>query len=348
MKEAARLYPRSREEAKRRDNQFNLTERVHEAEFINLKSSLQPAHKFEVTLEDNDFTEEKFQVYSNYQQKVHKDAPKDISRSSFKNFLCNSPLKRETLVSDDGRKRRLGSYHQCYRLDGKLVAVGVLDLLPQCVSSVYFLYDESIYKHVPGKLGALYEITLALEEGYRWWYPGFYIHSCAKMRYKMDYQPQYILDPESLEWDLMDQEVLNLLDKKPFVSLSQERKGATSTDVISTVHASETDNGEMSEKAPDESDGDQEEDEGNMWLFDSGMPGIPKFADLATLDMDHIPLKAVPHGPLFETSDLVSWAKYGADEWPSLKAGVAELVAAIGPDLVESICLDFVPASKRS
>jgi arginine-tRNA-protein transferase len=34
---------------------------------------------------------------------------------------------------------KLGSYHQCYRLDGKLVAVAVLDLLPHAVSSVYLL-----------------------------------------------------------------------------------------------------------------------------------------------------------------------------------------------------------------
>ncbi len=40
----------------------------------------------------------------------------------------------------DGRERKIGSYHQCYRLDGKLVALGVLDLLPEVVSSVYLLY----------------------------------------------------------------------------------------------------------------------------------------------------------------------------------------------------------------
>ncbi len=38
-----------------------------------------------------------------------------------------------------GKKRRIGSYHQCYRLDEKLIALGVLDLLPEVVSSVYLL-----------------------------------------------------------------------------------------------------------------------------------------------------------------------------------------------------------------
>ena len=60
--------------------------------------------------------------------------------------------------------RKLGSYHQCYRLDGELVAVGVLDLLPHCVSAVYFMYHESVAQHNFGKLGALREIALAREE----------------------------------------------------------------------------------------------------------------------------------------------------------------------------------------
>lgn len=55
----------------------------------------------------------------------------------FKRFLC-SGLTQQTLKIDD-KVLKLGSYHQCYRLDGQLVAVGVLDLLPHAVSSVYLL-----------------------------------------------------------------------------------------------------------------------------------------------------------------------------------------------------------------
>ena len=34
-----------------------------------------------------------------------------------------------------------GSYHQLYRLNGELIAFAVLDILPGCVSSVYFVWD---------------------------------------------------------------------------------------------------------------------------------------------------------------------------------------------------------------
>lgn len=342
-KEASRLYPRSRDEAKKRDNHFDLVERIHEAEDANVQKPPEAAHKLVVTLEHDDFTEEKFAIYENYQRVVHKDSPSEISKSGFKRFLCSSPLRRETMVVPDGRERRLGSYHQCYRLDGKLVAIGVLDLLPECVSSVYFLYHESIHQHAPGKLGALYEIALAIEEGYGWWYPGFYIHSCPKMRYKIDYSPQFVLDPESLTWDPLDRGMLDLLDKKPFVSLSLEKKHAIESDgekpsvlneEVKTSDSTET-------KGPDSPGSGKEED--SDWLFTSGMPGIPPIASAATWDMDHIALKIAPGGPLYETSDLVSWDERGVKEHPGLKAAVAELVAATGPDLMDRICVDFAP-----
>lgn len=167
-KEAARLHPRSREQARKRDTEFDLVERIHECESLLLERPPEPAHTFSVTLEPDDFTEEKFLVYENYQQIVHQEPPSSISRDGFKRFLCTSPLRRGKYTAPDGRERQVGSFHQCYRLDGKLVAIGVLDLLPDCVSGVYFLYHESIHRFSPGKLGALREIALAIEEGYRY------------------------------------------------------------------------------------------------------------------------------------------------------------------------------------
>ncbi|VDP85930.1 unnamed protein product [Echinostoma caproni] len=42
----------------------------------------------------------------------------------------------------DGTGPEFGSYHQQYWLDGReLIAIGVIDLLPQCLSSVYLIYD---------------------------------------------------------------------------------------------------------------------------------------------------------------------------------------------------------------
>ena len=45
-----------------------------------------------------------------------------------------------------------GAYHQLYRLDGELIAMGVIDILPNCVSSVYFVYDKKWEKFSLGKV----------------------------------------------------------------------------------------------------------------------------------------------------------------------------------------------------
>lgn len=343
IKESATLHPRSKAEVKKRDNEYVLADRIHEAEYDRLATPPEPAHKLVVTLEEDNFTEEKFAVYSNYQQVVHKDPPEDRTRRGFKRFLCSSPLRREKYVGPDGRVRQLGSYHQCYRLDGKLVAIGVLDLLPDCVSSVYFLYDESIHMHYPGKLGALHEISLAHEKGYRWWYAGFYIHSCPKMRYKIDYAPQNVLDPVSLKWNPLDEEMLALLDQKPFVSLflEQQRKSKTGEPLSEGL--------DSVSKRPitmkKESDNEESEDDSDTSLFLSRMPGIAPLAEMKWVNLDNIAIKVSLTGPLYTTSALVAWERTRVDQWPGIKAAVAELVAALGIDCVDVLCVDLTRAS---
>jgi arginyl-tRNA---protein transferase len=72
------------------------------------------------------------------------------------------------------------------------------------------------------------------------------------------------------------------------------------------------------------------------------MPGIATLEELEKIELDHIVLKASVLGPLRETSDLVSWDTGTISQWPGIKASVAELVAALGTDCVDVLCLDFV------
>ena len=76
-----------------------------------------------------------------------------------------------------------------------------------CLQS--FRYHENVNDWNFGKLSALREIAMAVEDGYRYYYMGkevllscspafdfsigYYIHSCIKMRYKASFRPQYVL-----------------------------------------------------------------------------------------------------------------------------------------------------------
>ncbi|KAH8899598.1 hypothetical protein GQ53DRAFT_317700 [Thozetella sp. PMI_491] len=341
MQDVARLYPLSREQARKRDNDFDLVERMHEAESTALRTPPEPAHQLTVTLEPDAFTEEKYTVFENYQRIVHQEPPDKISRSGFKRFLCDSPVQRRTEVGPDGKEKKLGSYHQCYRIDGRLVAIGVLDLLPNCVSAVYFLYHESIHSYTPGKVGALREIALAREGGYRWWYAGYYIHSCPKMRYKIEYSPQYVLDPETLAWDVLDKEALAIFDKRHYVSLSRHKGLGNDHDAEDGTGADARSQPEPEpEKEPEpRPDSDDDDDSAMMFLFASNFPGIPTLQEMEAADLDHV--KIWSDAGLYPASALRVWDMESISQPRSLKSVIAELVAAVGLDLRDQFRLDF-------
>lgn len=200
---------------------------MHASEYANVKKPPEPEHRFDVTLEPDGFTEEKYKLFENYQTNVHNEPPPQTTRGGFRHFLCDSPLKRTSRHLPSGVQQQLGSFHQCYRLDGRLIAMGVLDLLPHGVSGVYFIYHEDFEKWNFGKLGAVREIALAAESGYEYYYMGYYIHSCAKMKYKNDYRPQYVLDLETFGWDPLDDEVKRAMDEVKYVSVSRLRESKT-------------------------------------------------------------------------------------------------------------------------
>ena len=54
-------------------------------------------------------------------------------------YKSSSPLEKEN--SPNGPDSGYGSSHQQFWPDGKIIAVGVIDILPYCVLSVYLYYD---------------------------------------------------------------------------------------------------------------------------------------------------------------------------------------------------------------
>ena len=67
--------------------------------------------------------------------------------------LQEEPIAYATDSPPDYLPKAYGAYHQLYRVDGKLVAMAVLDILPNCVSSVYFMYDVLWDHYSLGKVG---------------------------------------------------------------------------------------------------------------------------------------------------------------------------------------------------
>lgn len=322
IRKAARLCPRSREEKKFRKCNFDLLSAVHESEYSlvkrpidpSTKRAIEPAHRFEVNIEADSPSQAKYELFVKYQTTIHKEDPSRWKLKDFSRFLC-SGIKRSPakLTESNASEKKLGSWHQCYRLDGKLIAVAVLDLLPSGVSSVYVFYDPEYEQWEFGKLSALREIAFARENGYPYYYMGYYIHNCQKMRYKGTFKPQFILDPESNGWDPLDGELTQKLDARPYVSLSRDRSGNTE------------------EPSPKESI-DQANEEA-LSLFDIHMPGVLTLDEVNALNLGNWNL--LYHGTFVHLSDLVGWEKMAFNNPQSVKGIVGELAAALGPEIVK-------------
>lgn len=159
--------------------------------------------RFSMQFVPSRFEDDEYRLYCRYQVFVHGSKPRECRRSSYKRFLVDSPLVPQR--SEDGAPVGYGSFHVRYTLDNQLFAVGVVDVLPQCLSSVYLFYDPAFSSLSPGVLSAIKEIEWVQQARLTspnlcYYYMGYYIHTCPKMRYKAEFKPSEIVCEETRYW----------------------------------------------------------------------------------------------------------------------------------------------------
>lgn len=79
------------------------------------------------------------------------------------------------------------------RIDGRLLAVAVTDVVPRALSAVYTFFDPSAFARSPGVLAILAQVELAKAWRHEHVYLGYWIGDCRKMRYKAEYRPLEVL-----------------------------------------------------------------------------------------------------------------------------------------------------------
>lgn len=170
--------------------------------------------------------------------------------------------------------------------------MSVLDLLSHTVSGVYFMYHHDVEKWSMGKLSALREVAMAGEARYEYYYMGYYIHNCDKMRYKSAYRPQHVLDYETYQWSPLDQ-LRSLFDSRRYVSKTLAEQHTANTD-ISTLNGSTTDlvmTGASSSDSTSywEYDSPLEAAESGSSLLDIRMPGVMTLEQVKSqIDLDNL------------------------------------------------------------
>ena len=92
-----------------------------------------------------------------------------------------------------------------YYQGDRLIGVGLVDVLPDSLSSVYFYHDPAWRPLSPGTFTVQKEIEYAQKTGRRHLYLGYWIAECPSMAYKNHFGPHEILkvypdDRENPEW----------------------------------------------------------------------------------------------------------------------------------------------------
>jgi len=147
-------------------------------------------------------SDDKIQLYHRYQTERHgkpkiasektsdvsdtTDGPADATvAEELRTFLYDSPVDTVEFSYFDRAERLLG--------------VGIGDVSARSLSSVYFYYDPTAAHRSLGVFSALAEIGFCREREIPHYHLGFWVHGCAKMRYKTDFQPCELLLPTG-EW----------------------------------------------------------------------------------------------------------------------------------------------------
>jgi arginine-tRNA-protein transferase len=92
-----------------------------------------------------------------------------------------------------------------YRLNGELVGLGIVDVTPAVMSSVYFFHDPDLRSRGLGTFSLLNELLDGSTAGRKWLYLGYYIRDCQSMNYKNHFRPHQVLetycsDAETPDW----------------------------------------------------------------------------------------------------------------------------------------------------
>ncbi len=141
--------------------------------------------------------EEYFQLYYRYINSQHADGSMvNPDKEDFRGFL----------VVDDWQRARFMEL----RVNKRLIALAVNDIVTDGLSSVYTFYDPDDKKRSPGQFSILQQIKQTKDANLPFLYLGYWIHESRKMRYKADFQPlQYFFGNRWLIKSEFEKAILN-------------------------------------------------------------------------------------------------------------------------------------------
>jgi arginine-tRNA-protein transferase len=131
---------------------------------------------------EGELSAEHYALYRKYLYARHPGGGMDPEdRDAFRSFLSSAWGYTEILAVRDG--------------NGRLLAGGVVDCVPQGLSAVYTYFDPVEFERSLGTLMILSEIERARTLRVPYLYLGYWVPGSVKMDYKRNFQPLEVLTP---------------------------------------------------------------------------------------------------------------------------------------------------------
>lgn len=109
----------------------------------------------------------------------HEHAAKDAD--SYRSSFVDNPIPTE---------------EWCYYIDGRLVGVGYVDVLPGGMSAIYFFYDPDLRERSLGTWNVLSLLVEARRRRLPHLYLGYFVADCPSLAYKARFVPNEVLWPD--------------------------------------------------------------------------------------------------------------------------------------------------------
>ncbi len=158
-----------------------------------------------VTFNQQDFaTPEKVALMKKYNLRHEPDKKETDSEVRFLLLSMNGLVDLDDTINEEPVFN--GVMNMEYRLEGKLIGCGIVDIGNDSLSSNYFYYDtdSDIMKRSLGTFSILQEIKYCMENDFEFYYLGYYIADCKKMSYKARFKPHETRDLETACWTRCD------------------------------------------------------------------------------------------------------------------------------------------------
>jgi len=127
-------------------------------------------------------TQEHLKIFELYHQYMHKKKGWEYKNITPEHYY-------QSFVDGDNSF----GYEILYFYQEKLIAVDLIDMLQDGISSIYFFYNP-YYSHFSlGKLSLYKQIQLAQQTHKQWIYLGYYVKDCPSLSYKAQYKPYLVL-----------------------------------------------------------------------------------------------------------------------------------------------------------